>query len=153
MVWAETGWSVQHLATILNLELKWQQQKDQKGSAISPGDSLSTLLMNVPVALGRSWGSQVIWTSHARGCGAVRCNLGWYHQCWETFKEGGQTKTKNPQRKKKKTLEDKRREKPNHTAVRGNKKHVRMKTTSMYVNICHPQQYDPQNKGDGLPAA
>lgn len=68
--------------------------------------------------------------------------------------QGGWTnKNQKSTKEKKKTLEDKRREKPNHTAVRGNKKHVRMKTTSMYVNICHPQQYDLQNKGDGLPAA
>lgn len=71
----------------------------------------------------------------------------------ENIQGGWTKKKKNPQRGKKKMLEDKRREKPNHTAVRGNKKHVKMKTTSMYVNICHPQQYDPQNKGDGFPAA
>ena len=55
--------------------------------------------------------------------------------------------------KKKKGLENKRTEKQNHVAVRGNKKHMKMKTTSMYVNICHLQQYDLQNKGDGFPAA
>lgn len=62
------------------------------------------------------------------------------------FKEGGQ-------KKKKKVLENKRTEKKNHIAVRGNKKHMKMKTTSMYVNICHLQQYDLQNKGYGFPAA
>lgn len=62
---------------------------------------------------------------------------------------------KHPPRrkKKKKVLENKRTEKQNHIAVRINKKHMKMKTTSMYVNICHLQQHDPQNKGDGFPAA
>lgn len=40
-------------------------------------------------------------------------------------------------KEKKKVLENKRTEKQNNIAVKSNKKHVKMKTTSMYVNICH----------------
>jgi len=64
----------------------------------------------------------------------------------------GKAQTGRPKEKEKR-LENKRMEKRNHIAVRGNKKHMKMKTTSMYVNICHLQQYDLQNKGDGFPAA
>lgn len=63
------------------------------------------------------------------------------------------SRRKAPLKKRKKMLKNKRTEKQNHIPVRDNKKHMKMKTTSMYVNICHVQQYDLQNKGYGFPAA
>lgn len=65
---------MEHLATFLTLELKWQLRKDQKGSAISTKESLSCLLINasgmrtpVHITPGRSWSCQLIWSKSPQG--------------------------------------------------------------------------------------
>lgn len=155
---------MQHLGTFLNLELKWQLQKDQKGSAISTRESLSCLLINasgmwtpVPIALG--WSCQLIWGKSLQGLwdSNIPCSFVMSFATQDSIVSAGKRsrtdakQKKQPRKKCWRAREQK--SKITQQYERGNKKHMKMKSTSMYVNICHLQQYDLQNKGDGFPAA